>query len=144
VITLDHGHAVRGRRGCPLPGTGSTLLGWNAVSPTATRPVCLGAVEHSVYVHPDAQGQCDAAFLNALIISTEAAGIWTIRSGIFPENTARLALHHRAGFRTIGVRVRIGRHHGGWRGSSSSNAAARQRSTLWPAPGIDHSVKDRR
>ncbi|WP_222721364.1 GNAT family N-acetyltransferase [Actinomadura sp. HBU206391] len=97
-------------------GTGSTLLGWNAVSPTATRPVCLGAVEHSVYVHPDAQGQGDAAFLNALIISAEATGIWTIRSGIFPENTARLALHHRAGFRTIGVRVRIGRHHGGWHG----------------------------
>ncbi|MCQ8830811.1 helix-turn-helix domain-containing GNAT family N-acetyltransferase [Streptomyces malaysiensis] len=55
------------------------------------------------------------ALLDALIASTEAAGIWTIQSGIFPENTASLALHRRAGFRTIGTRERIGRHHGIWR-----------------------------
>ncbi|MGV9776918.1 N-acetyltransferase family protein [Streptosporangium sp. NPDC003464] len=30
-----------------------------------------------------------AALLGALIASTETAGIWTIQSGIFPENTAR-------------------------------------------------------
>jgi len=50
-----------------------------------------------------------------MIAATEAAGIWTIQSGIFPENTASLALHHRCGFRTIGTRERIGRHHGRWR-----------------------------
>jgi phosphinothricin acetyltransferase len=49
-----------------------------------------------------------------LIASTEAAGIWTIQSGIFPENTSSLALHERAGFRVIGTRERIGRHHGVW------------------------------
>lgn len=53
--------------------------------------------------------------LNALIDSTEAAGIWTIQSGIFPENAASLAVHARAGFRVIGTRERIGRHHGVWR-----------------------------
>ena len=31
-------------------------------------------------------------------VTTEAAGIWTVQSGIFPENTASLALHERAGF----------------------------------------------
>lgn len=41
--------------------------------------------------------------------------MWTIQSGIFPENTASLALHARAGFRVIGTRERIGRHHGVWR-----------------------------
>jgi phosphinothricin acetyltransferase len=50
------------------------------------------------------------ALLEALIASTEAAGIWTIQSGVFPENTASLAVHHTAGFRTVGVRERIGRH----------------------------------
>jgi len=34
---------------------------------------------------------------------------------VFPENTSSLALHERAGFRTIGTRHRIGRHHGVWR-----------------------------
>jgi L-amino acid N-acyltransferase YncA len=53
--------------------------------------------------------------LAALITSTEAAGIWTIQSGIFPENTASLALHRAAGFRAVGIRERIGRHHGCWR-----------------------------
>ena len=51
----------------------------------------------------------------ALIDSTEAAGIWTIQSGVFPENTASLRLHERAGFRAVGVRERIGCHDGRWR-----------------------------
>ncbi len=53
--------------------------------------------------------------LDMLIRSTEAAGIWTIQSGIFPENTASAALHRAAGFRTVGTRERIGQHHGRWR-----------------------------
>src|SRR5438046_767698 len=55
------------------------------------------------------------ALLQTLIDSTEAAGIWTIQSGIFPENTASLRLHERKGFRVVGVRERIGCHHGRWR-----------------------------
>ncbi|MEU8184303.1 N-acetyltransferase family protein [Micromonospora sp. NPDC049044] len=92
------------------------VLGWVAVSPTSTRAVYAGVVEHSVYVDPAARGRGVARhLLDALITSTEAAGIWTIQSGIFPENTASLALHRRAGFRVIGVRERVGRHHDRWR-----------------------------
>ncbi|MFZ3498222.1 N-acetyltransferase family protein [Streptomyces sp. 5.8] len=92
------------------------LLGWLAASKVSDRCAYAGVVEHSVYVHPGARGRGVArALLDALIASTEAAGIWTIQSGIFPENTASLALHQRAGFRVIGTRQRIGRHHGVWR-----------------------------
>jgi L-amino acid N-acyltransferase YncA len=56
-----------------------------------------------------------AALLAALAGSTEAAGIWTIQTGVFPENTASIALHERAGFRVVGTRSRIGCHHGRWR-----------------------------
>nr|MDT0662581.1 GNAT family N-acetyltransferase [Micromonospora sp. DSM 115978] len=92
------------------------VLGWAAVSPTSTRAVYAGVVEHSVYVDPAAQGRgVGRLLLDALIADTEAAGIWTIQSGIFPENTASLALHERAGFRVIGTRERVGRHHGRWR-----------------------------
>ena len=98
-----------------LDGNGR-VLGWAAVTAVSDRCVYGGVVEHSVYVHPDARGRgVGAALLDALISSTEAAGIWTIQSGIFPENTASLALHRRAGFRVVGTRERIGRHHGTWR-----------------------------
>jgi L-amino acid N-acyltransferase YncA len=103
--------------GSKLPGhrhaavDGDTLLGWIAVSPTSARPVYAGVVEHSIYVHPDARGRgIGRALLDALIVSTEAAGIWTIQSAIFPENTASAALHAAAGFRSIGVREKVGRH----------------------------------
>ncbi|MBL1101927.1 GNAT family N-acetyltransferase [Streptomyces coffeae] len=93
-----------------------TVLGWVAATKVSSRCAYAGVVEHSVYVHPDARGHGIAsALLRALIESSEAAGIWTIQSGIFPENTASLAVHQRAGFRVIGTRERIGRHHGTWR-----------------------------
>ena len=92
------------------------LLGWTAVSPVSGRTAYAGVVEHSVYVAPEARGRgVGGALLEALIDSTEAAGIWTIQSGIFPENTASLRLHGRSGFRIVGVRERIGCHHGRWR-----------------------------
>jgi len=92
------------------------VTGWVAASPVSGRRVYAGVVEHSVYVHPGARGQgTGRALLAALIASTEAAGIWTIQSGIFPENTASLALHRAVGFRVVGTRERIGQHHGRWR-----------------------------
>jgi phosphinothricin acetyltransferase len=93
-----------------------SVQGWVAVSPVSTRPVYAGVVEHSVYVDPAHAGRgVGTMLLHALIESTEAAGIWTIQSSIFPENAASLALHHRTGFRTVGTRERIAQHHGRWR-----------------------------
>ncbi len=92
------------------------VLGWVAVSAVSSRCVYAGVVEHSVYVGPDARGRgVGTALLRALIRSTERAGIWTIESGIFPENGASLRLHRSAGFRVVGTRERLGRHHGRWR-----------------------------
>ena len=92
------------------------VLGWAAVAAVSRRAAYAGVVEHSVYVHPGARGQgTGRRLLDALIASTEAAGIWTIESGVFPENTASLALHRAAGFRVVGIRERLGQHHGRWR-----------------------------
>lgn len=92
------------------------VVGWVAAAAVSRRRVYAGVVEHSVYVDPRARGHgVGRKLLDALITSTESAGIWTIQSGIFPENTASLRLHRSAGFRQIGVRERIAQHHGRWR-----------------------------
>jgi len=92
------------------------VLGWIAASPVSSRCVYEGVVEHSVYVHPGARGRgIGRQLLTTLISSTEAAGIWTIQSGIFPENVASLALHEAVGFRVVGTRERLGKHLGRWR-----------------------------
>jgi L-amino acid N-acyltransferase YncA len=92
------------------------VLGWTAAAAVSDRCVYAGVIEHSVYVHPGHQGRgIGAALLAALAASADQAGIWTIQSGIFPENIASLRLHQRAGFRIVGTRERIGRHHGRWR-----------------------------
>jgi phosphinothricin acetyltransferase len=97
------------------PASGA-VLGWVAVTAVSSRCVYAGVVEHSVYVDPAAHGRgVGRLLLDALISSTEAAGIWTIQSGVFPENRASLALHQACAFRVVGVRERIGRHHGRWR-----------------------------
>ena len=92
------------------------VAGWVAVSAISGRCAYAGVVEHSVYVYPGARGRgIGRQLLDTLIASTEAAGIWTIQSGIFPENAASMALHRAAGFRVVGTRERIGQHHGRWR-----------------------------
>jgi L-amino acid N-acyltransferase YncA len=53
--------------------------------------------------------------LAALVAAADAGGIWTLQSGVFPENEASLALHLSLGFRVVGVRERLGRLDGVWR-----------------------------
>jgi len=92
------------------------VVGWVAASAVSDRCVYAGVVEHSVYVSENARGQgVGRLLLKALIASTEAAGIWTIQSGIFPENVSSLRLHERVGFEFVGRRRRIGKRDGVWR-----------------------------
>jgi phosphinothricin acetyltransferase len=95
---------------------GGRVVGWVAVSPVSDRCVYGGVVEDSVYVATDARGKgVGRMLLRRLIDSTEAAGIWTIQTGIFPENEASLRLHESVGFEVVGRRKRIGKLHGIWR-----------------------------
>ena len=50
-----------------------------------------------------------------LIDASEALGIWTIESGIFPENARSVALHASCGLRVVGHRERFGLLDGLWR-----------------------------
>ncbi|MBD3942919.1 N-acetyltransferase [Microbacterium sp. NEAU-LLC] len=97
------------------------VCGWVAASPVSSRPAYRGVVEHSVYVDRAARGRgIGQLLLGAFIAAAEDAGVWTIQSSIFPENSASLRLHEAAGFRLVGRRERIARaglgpHAGTWR-----------------------------
>jgi len=104
--------------------TGNRLLaeldgraaGWAALSPTSDRCCYRGVAEDSVYVASWAQGRgVGRGLLEELIARSEAAGIWTLQAGIFPENKASLRLHLGCGFRLVGVRERLGELSGVWR-----------------------------
>ena len=97
------------------------ITGWAAASLVSTRHAYQGVIEHSVYIHPTHHGEgIGGLLLDAFVAAAEEAGYWTIQSSIFPENTASLRLHERAGFRVIGTRERVsksqlGPHAGAWR-----------------------------
>jgi len=97
---------------------GGRVIGWTALSPVSRRSVFSGVAEVSIYVagamHRQGVGR---ALLAALIDASEAAGIWTLQSGIFPENEASVGLHLACGFHVIGRRERVGLHRGVWRDS---------------------------
>jgi phosphinothricin acetyltransferase len=92
------------------------VVGWGALSPVSDRCAYQGVAEVSVYVDPKAARQgVGRAVLTALVEASESAGIWTLQTGIFPENAASMALHQGCGFRIVGRRERIGKMGDRWR-----------------------------
>jgi len=92
------------------------VAGWCALSPVSDRCCYRGVAEESVYVASWAQGRgVGRALLDEVIVRSEAAGIWTLEAGIFPENKPSLRLHLGCGFRLVGVRERLGEAGGVWR-----------------------------
>jgi L-amino acid N-acyltransferase YncA len=92
------------------------VVGWAALSSVSSRPCYAGVAENSVYVASAARGRgVGTALMHALVEAAAGAGIWTIQTSVFPENTASLALHERAGFRVVGRRERIAQLDGVWR-----------------------------
>jgi L-amino acid N-acyltransferase YncA len=107
----DRAHSLR-----LVADAGGEVVGWAALSPVSERCVYGGVAEDSVYVADSAQGRgVGRALLEELVRRAESDGVWTIQAGIFPENEGSIALHERCGFRVVGTRERIGKHHGVWR-----------------------------
>jgi phosphinothricin acetyltransferase len=93
------------------------VVGWAALSPVSGRCVYAGVAEISIYVSEKHRGQrVGQTLLNVLIEESENEGYWTLQSSIAEENTPSVGLHHKCGFRTVGVRERLGRDaRGKWR-----------------------------
>ncbi len=89
--------------------TGAGLAGWAALSAVSARPVYRGVAELSLYVAAASRGHgVGRALLSALVDAADQDGIWTLQTGIFPENQASITLHRSLGFRVVGTRERLG------------------------------------
>ena len=72
-------------------------------------------VEHSVYVHPDHQGQgLGRALLAELIEEARRRGKHVMVAGIEAQNAASLHLHETLGFVTTGQMPQVGTKFGRW------------------------------
>lgn len=95
----------------------NTVIGWVVLSPVSSRCAYAGVAEISLYIAPKHWGKgVGTMLLKKMISCSEENGFWTLHSGIFPENTASLALHKKCGFREIGRQEKVGRMPDGtWR-----------------------------
>ncbi len=92
------------------------VLGWAALSPVSNRCVYGGVAEVSVYVSENSRGLgVGRLLMEHLIQLSENVGLWTLQSGIFPENHGSVKLHEHLGFRFIGKKERIGKLNGVWK-----------------------------
>jgi phosphinothricin acetyltransferase len=94
----------------------TVVLGWTALSPVSQRACYAGVAEVGFYV-AEAARRCGIgrALLEALIISAECHGVWTLQASTLSDNAASLALQRRCGFREVGYRERIATRDGIWR-----------------------------
>ncbi len=92
------------------------IAGWAAVSPVSQRACYAGVGESSVYVGDGMRGRgVGKALIRRQVMEADAAGLWTLQASLLTQNRPSIALHHSAGFRTVGVRERIAQVNGTWR-----------------------------
>ncbi|WP_198284986.1 helix-turn-helix domain-containing GNAT family N-acetyltransferase [Saccharomonospora cyanea] len=93
-----------------------TVVGWTAATRVSTQDCYSGVAETSVYVAEGHRGRgVGKALLHKQVTAADAADLWTLQTSLFTENRAGIALHHTAGYRTVGIRDRIAQLNGAWR-----------------------------
>ncbi|TVT17460.1 metalloregulator ArsR/SmtB family transcription factor [Amycolatopsis rhizosphaerae] len=91
------------------------VVGWAAATPVSQRECYSGVAETSLYVAEGHRGRgIGKALIRKQVMAADEAGLWTLQTSVFTANRASLALHHSAGFRTIGIRERIAQRDGVW------------------------------
>lgn len=91
------------------------VVGFAVLSLVSQRKVYSGVAEVTLYVAKDHWGKgIGKKLLKELIKQSEAHGFWTLQASIFPENKASIELHTKCGFRTVGIKEKIGKLNGKW------------------------------
>jgi phosphinothricin acetyltransferase len=98
-----------------VASSNGAVVGFAVLSEVSKRDVYKGVAEVSVYVKNEYHGNgIGESLLKQLIIESEAHGFWTLQASIFSENIPSIALHEKCGFRTVGIREKIGKLKGTW------------------------------
>ena len=91
------------------------VVGWTSLSPVSTRECYAGVAESAIYVAEAHRGKgIGKALIRKQVLAADEAGLWTLQTAILTENRASIALHHQAGYRTVGIRERIAQVNGTW------------------------------
>ncbi|TVR81443.1 MAG: N-acetyltransferase family protein [Chitinophagaceae bacterium] len=109
----DKSHLEKGRI---IALHNNQIIGWAALTAVSDRCIYAGVAEVSLYIAKDFWGKkVGTKLLQKLIYISEKEGIWTLQAGIFTENIASLNLHKSVGFRTVGMREKIGKLNNQWK-----------------------------
>ena len=91
------------------------IVGWIALSPFSSREVYKGVAEVTLYVASNVRGKgVGKQLLKECIDLSEKNGFWTLQAKIFSLNKPSLQLFENCGFRTVGVREKLGMRDGIW------------------------------
>ncbi len=91
------------------------VVGWIALSPFSSREVYIGVAEVTLYIASNARRKgVGKQLLQECIDLSEKEGFWTLQAKVFSKNKPSLRLFENCGFRTVGVREKLGMRDGIW------------------------------
>ena len=91
-------------------------IGWARAGSYSDFEAYAGVGELAIYVTTSARGGgVGRDLVNALADAARERGYWKLIAKVFPSNEASIELLHRCGYRDVGMHLRHGQHHDGWR-----------------------------
>lgn len=91
------------------------VTGWAALASVSSRCCYAGVAEVTIYIAQDARGYgAGKILLESLVSCSEEHGYWTLKAGIFAENTASINLHQKCGFKVLGTQEKLGKLGNKW------------------------------
>lgn len=91
------------------------ILGYATYGPYRPHDGYRHTVEHSVYVHTDAQGRgLGSALMAAIIEHARRHDVHVMVAGIDAANLGSIRLHERLGFARVGLLTEVGTKFGSW------------------------------
>lgn len=99
-----------------LENENNEVVGWCALKLISRREAYKGVAEVSIYFDNNYQGRgLGSVLLKKIILDSERHGFWTLQASIFSDNVASLQFHLKNGFRTVGIREKLGKLDGIWK-----------------------------